>query len=99
MSGKGFLAVIGLTGLILLTIGLAIAASAVIAVAIGFELIAGILFAFSARRSRQVGSEHAAVAADRRHSDHVAKPPPDRGAPRSGEGGAEEAHRVRVTGR
>jgi membrane protein implicated in regulation of membrane protease activity len=97
MHGKWFLGVFGFGALILLIVGLSVAFSAIAAAAIAFLLIVVLLIAFSVRRGSQVGSEHAAAAADRRRSDHVPSPR-QQGAPRSGEGGAEEASNVRLTG-
>ena len=87
MYGKWFLFAFGLAAVVLLGIGLVAAAWApIFAAAIALLVILALLFGFSGRRSREVGSEHAAAAEDRREAGQAARPSAS-AAPQSGEGG------------
>lgn len=92
MYGTWFLSVTGLVAVILLIVGL-VAYASIIAVGIALILATGILWVLAMRRTRQVGSEHATAAQERRAAGRTAGPRPS-GAPVSGEGGVEEAHRA-----
>ena len=98
MYGKWFLMVFGFGAAILLVVALMAAFPALLAVAIGLFVGSLAIYAFAARRSAKVGGEHEAVAEERRQAGQTARPRAS-GAPRSGEGDAEAAHRVRVEGR
>jgi membrane protein implicated in regulation of membrane protease activity len=98
MYGKWFLTVSGLGALILLIVGLMTTFAALLAVAIGLLLGSVAVYVLAARRRRQVGREHAAGTEDRRQAGQTARPGAS-GAPRSGEGYAEAAHRARLEGR
>jgi flagellar biosynthesis component FlhA len=98
MYGKWFLTVFGFGAAILLVIALMTAFPALLAVGIGLVLGFLAVYAFAARRSAKVGGEHGAVAEERRQAGQAGRPRAS-GAPASGEGDAEAAHRVRVEGR
>jgi hypothetical protein len=97
MYGKWFLTVFGLGAGFLLIVGLMTAYAALAAVAVAFFLAFIIVAGLSARRTRQVGSEHAAIAHERREAGQSERPGAS-GAPRSGEGDAGAAQRVRLRG-
>jgi MFS superfamily sulfate permease-like transporter len=97
MYGKWFLTVFGLAAVILLVVALMTAFSALIAVGVGLLLGFIVLLVLSTRRTRQVGAEHATAAAERRDAGQTERPTAT-GAPRSGEGDAGAAHRVRLRG-
>ena len=97
MYGKWFLTVFGLGAGILLIVGLMASFAALIAVGIGLVVGFVILYALSARRSRQVGGERATAAEERREAGQTERPTAS-GAPRAGEGDAGAAHRARVRG-
>jgi hypothetical protein len=98
MYGKWFLTVFGLGAVILLIVGLMTAFPALLAVAIGLLLGSIAVYVLAARRRGQVGREHAVVTQERRQAGETARPGAS-GAPRSGEGDAGAAHRVRLRGR
>jgi membrane protein implicated in regulation of membrane protease activity len=95
MYGKWFLAVFGLGAAILLIVGLMTAFAALLAVAIGLFLAFIAVWAFAARRTRQVGSEQATSSEERRQAGQTGRPAAS-GAPVSGEGDAGAAHRARL---
>ena len=88
MYGIWFLIVFAGAGAVLLVIALASAAWApVLAVLAGLGLIGALILRSSARRTSQVGREHAAAREDERRADKTAAGGiPRSGAPASGEG-------------
>jgi flagellar biosynthesis component FlhA len=97
MYGKWFLTVFAFGGAVLLIVGLMTAFPALAAVAIGLLLGFIVIYALAARRTRQVGAEHATAAEERRDAGQAGRPSAS-GAPRSGEGDAGAAQRVRLRG-
>jgi flagellar biosynthesis component FlhA len=97
MYGKWFLTVFAFGAAILLIVGLMTAFPALAAVAIGGLLGFIVLWVLAARRTRQVGAEHATIAEEQRQAGQNGRPSAS-GAPRSGEGDAGAAHRARLRG-
>jgi hypothetical protein len=86
MYGKWFLFAFGF-GIVVL-VGIALIATAyapIFAVVIALLLAVAIVFHRSTQRTRQVGTEHAAAAEERRQAGQPARPSAS-AAPRSGEG-------------
>jgi Flp pilus assembly protein TadB len=94
--GTWFLIVVSFFLVVFLAIGLIVWAPIIIAVVIALVVIAGVVWSRSRRRTQQVGSEHAAAAQERRDADQIERPSAS-GAPASGEGGAAEAQRARLS--
>ncbi|OLE38730.1 MAG: hypothetical protein AUG48_01000 [Actinobacteria bacterium 13_1_20CM_3_68_9] len=82
----------GFVAVILLIVGL-VAYAPIIAVGIALIVAMGILWSLARRRTRQLGSEHASAARDRRAAGQTHRPSAT-GAPVSGEGGAAEAQQA-----
>jgi flagellar biosynthesis component FlhA len=97
MYGKWFLTVFAFGAAILLIVGLMTAFAALVAVAIGLLLGFIALWVLAARRTRQVGAEHATTAEERRDAGQTERPSAS-GAPRSGEGDAGSVQRARLRG-
>jgi membrane protein implicated in regulation of membrane protease activity len=95
MYGKWFLTVFGLGAAVLLIVGLMTAFAALVAVAIGLFVAFLVVAALSARRTQQVGGERSTAARERREVGQTERPSAT-GAPRSGEGDAGAAQRVRL---
>jgi hypothetical protein len=87
VHGKWSLLAFGLVAVVLLAIGLiATPFAPIFAAVVAFLVMLALLFGSSGRRSREVGSEHAVAAEDRREAGQAARPSAS-AAPQSGEGG------------
>ena len=98
MYGKWFLTVFGCGAAILLIVGLMTAFAALAAVGIALLVGCIVVYALAARRTAQVGAERETSAGERRQAGQLERPSARNGAPRSGEGDAGAAHRVRLRG-
>ena len=96
MYGKWFLTVFGLGAAILLIVGLMTAFAALAAVGIALLVGCIVVYGLAARRTAQVGAERETSAEERRQVGQTERPSARSGAPRSGEGDAGAAHRVRL---
>jgi len=86
MYGKWFLVAFSVWIVVLLAIALITAVYApIFAVGIGLLVVFAVVYGLSTRRTRQVGSEHAVAAQERRESGQGSRPSAS-GAPASGEG-------------
>ena len=74
MYGKWFLTVFAFGGAVLLIVGLMTAFPALAAVAIGLLLGFIVIYALAAKRTRQVGAEHATAAEERRDAGQAGRP-------------------------
>jgi cellulose synthase/poly-beta-1,6-N-acetylglucosamine synthase-like glycosyltransferase len=70
----------------LLAIALIVSYAPLFALAIALAVVVALVWGFAARRTRQVGSEHATAAEERRDAGAAARPSAS-AAPQSGEGG------------
>ncbi|HMC06554.1 MAG TPA: hypothetical protein VKG89_04070 [Solirubrobacterales bacterium] len=71
---------------VLLALALIVSFAPFLAAAIALAVIVALVWGFAARRTRQVGSEHATAAEERRDAGGAARPSAS-AAPQSGEGG------------